>query len=503
MNARPLIKLLTMKPPLLLPLLIALAVSPLHAAIIIDDAPQDVPAPAVKPIDVPKPKDATATSGNKGALLTDTMRFVNNDSLHGSFLGYEKEGNVRWKSPESKDPIVFQATNLTEIKLDSHKPPASATPATHAILLTNNDEIPGNLVSMDDKVLTLDTWYAGKLLIPRDMVRTITPLKTSSSILYQGPTSLDGWTPGPRFNNAVAWAYRDGSLISTNYGMIGRDVKLPSLASVDLDVMSRGNSQLCISLYSDRADNGNMTNCYMFQINGSYISLQRLTPNGQNNFGGEQLQLPGNVMLHDKMHIGIRMNKDTKTFWLYINGNMVKQWTDPAEFAGKGTSLIFMTQQQGGYTRISNIKVSTWDGEIESNHTAGEKAKEDNIKMENQDKVSGKLKSIADGKALFTSSYADLTVPLDRIEEINMSSEGADQAKRNAGDIRAYFADRGSITMQLESWDEKQATATSPNFGKATFSPDAFQRLQFNLNRQPPADDSPDPSPAGVVDGDQ
>ena len=105
--------------------------------------------------------------------------------------------------------------------------------------------------------------------------------------------------------------------------------------------------------------------------------------------------------------------------------------------------------------------------------------------MENQDKVSGKLKSIEDGKALFTSSYADLTVPLDRIEEINMSSEGADQAKRNAGDIRAFFADRGSITMQLESWDSKQATATSPNFGKATFSSDAFLRLQFNLNRQP------------------
>jgi len=501
MNVRPLTTSLIMKHPILLCLLVALGTPFLHAAIIIDDAPQDVPAPAVKPITVPKPTDA-APAGDRTAPATDTLRFGNNDSLHGLFLGYEKEGNVRWQSPESKDPIVFQATNLTEIKLDSHKTPPGATPPTHAILLTNNDELPGTLVSLDDKVLTLDTWYAGKLIIPRDMVRTITPLKTSLSVLYQGPTSLDGWTPGPRFNNATAWAYRDGALISTNYGIIGRDVKLPNLASVDLDVMSRGNSQLCVAIYSDRADNNNMTNCYMFQFNGSFISLQRLSQNGQNNFG-EQVQLPGNTMLRDRMHIGIRVNKDTKTFWLYVNGNMVKQWTDPAEFAGKGTSLMFMTQQQGGYTRISNIKVSAWDGEVDSAHTASAKAKEDNIKMENSDKVSGKLKSIADGKAIFASSYADLTVPLDRIEEINMSSEGADQAKRTAGDIRAFFADRGSITMQLESWDSKQATATSPNFGKATFSPDAFQRLQFNLNRQPPSEDSADLSPAATVDGEQ
>ena len=95
------------------------------------------------------------------------------------------------------------------------------------------------------------------------------------------------------------------------------------------------------------------------------------------------------------------------------------------------------------------------------------------------------MKSIRDGQAQFASSYADLTIPLDRVEEISLSSEGADQAKRNAGDVRAFFASRGSVTMQLEKWDNKEATASSPNFGHASFSPDAFQRIQFNLDKQP------------------
>ena len=53
------------------------------------------------------------------------------------------------------------------------------------------------------------------------------------------------------------------------------------------------------------------------------------------------------------------------------------------------------------------------------------------------------------------------------------------------------FADRGSMTMQLQSWDDKHVTASSPNFGNAVFSPDAFQRIQFNLGQQQtPSDDS-------------
>jgi len=480
-----------MKHPLFACLLAMLAANIVRAGIVLDDAPQDA-APA-KSIDVPKPKDGSTTPDKSAAALSDTLRFVNNDALHGSFLGYDKDAGIRWQSLESKDPIVFQTANLTEIKLDSHKVPANVAPPTHAIMLTNNDELPGVLVSLDDKALSLDTWYAGKLSIPRAMIKSITPLKTSANVLYQGPTSMDGWVIGQRGNGAKTWSYKDGALISTNYGMIGRDVKLPSLASVDFDLVCRGNSQMSVCLYSDRLDN--MSNCYMFQISSGYIYLQRFTPEGSNNFG-EQAQLRGEMMRKAQTHISIRVNKDTKTFWLFINGALLKQWTDPAEFAGKGGSLIFMSQP-GMFTKVSNIVVSAWDGQVEGVRPAGAKSKEDFIKMENQDKVSGKLKSIENGKAMFTSSYADLTIPLERIQEITMSGEGADQAKRNASDVRATFIGRGSITMQLDSWDAKQAAASSPNFGKATFSPDAFQKLQFNLNRQPSAGD-----PAADVMGD-
>ncbi len=46
--------------------------------------------------------------------------------------------------------------------------------------------------------------------------------------------------------------------------------------------------------------------------------------------------------------------------------------------------------------------------------------------------------------------------------------------------------------MQLIHWDSKTCTGSSPNFGNATFSPDAFARILFNLSAQPQNNDSED-----------
>lgn len=492
MNAR----LHIMKPIHLCCLLLALGAVAARAGIVLEDTPQDSAPAATPAVAVPKPGEPASA---EKSTQPDLLRFANKDTLHGTFLAFDKDG-VHWKSLESKDPIVFQTTDVTEVKLDSHRPPANAAQPAQAVTLTNDDELPGTLVSMDDKTLVLDTWYAGKITIPRAMVKGITPLKTGGSTLYEGPTGMEGWTLGNNGNRAKSWSYRDGSLIATSFGTIGRDMKLPDSASIAFDLVSRGQNQLSVCIYCDQVEN--IGNCYMFMINANYIYLQRYSRNGMNMVGQEQpVQLRGNMMRSDKLHIDIKVNKATKTIWLYVNGTMLKQWTDPGEFAGTGTKVIF-SSQQGMYARISNIKVSQWDGKVEDT-AAGDtvKSKEDSIKMANSDRVSGKLKSIADGKAIFASSYADLTIPLDRIEQIDMSTEGADQPKKNANDVRAYFADRGSVTMELQSWDDKKVTASSPNFGTAVFSPDAFQRLQFNLGQQAASDDETDVD-AGAGDDD-
>jgi len=105
------------------------------------------------------------------------------------------------------------------------------------------------------------------------------------------------------------------------------------------------------------------------------------------------------------------------------------------------------------------------------------------------------LESIQDGKAKFSSDYAELTIPLERIDEVDLANANAGDAKATPTDVRAWLPDGGNVTMQLTQWDAKTCTGTSPNFGTATFSPDAFARIEFNLQapeRSTPDTDNPD-----------
>ena len=239
-------------------------------------------------------------------------------------------------------------------------------------------------------------------------------------------------------------------------------------------------------------------NCYMLQISSGYIEMQRYSRNGgTNDLGSSQLQ---NIMRRDKSHIELLTNKEKKSIWLSINGKVVKEWTDPAEFNGAGTSLVFSCQP-GTYVKISNIKVSKWDGKFDDTSNNAQKSTDDTVLLANEDKLTGHLVSIQDGKAKFSSSYADLEVPLDRIDQMELSTAKSEVAKPSPGDIKACFPDGGSVTMQLLQWDAKACTGTSPNFGKATFSPDAFEKLLFNLQQQQNnSDDDSIPDAANVPD---
>jgi hypothetical protein len=461
-----------------------LAATPAWARIVVDDdAPE--PAPQKTGIQVPGPNDAGNDTGKSGsAPVEDTLSFLNRDQLHGILLAIDGDTGLHWQSPEARDPIIFKTAQISQIKLDSHKPPAAAQSAQR-IGLTNGDEFPGNIVSLDDKTLVLDTWYAGRLSIPRAMLRRITPVSGANSSLYEGPTGLDGWTIG-RMGGGRAWSFRDGALIGTSYGTIGRDVKLPGMSSVQFDLVLRGNSPFSIGLYADHAEN--FGNGYMLQLSNGYTELQRYSRNvGSNDLGSTQLQ---NIMRHDKSHIELRASKEKKSIWLLVDDKMVKEWTDPAEFNGDGTYLTFSCQP-GTYVKISNIKVSQWDGKFDDS-SPNQKTGDDSVQLANEDKVSGHLESIQDGKARLSSAYAELNIPLERVDQIDLSTAHSDQAKPAASDVRAYFPEGGSVTMQLTQWDAKGCTGSSPNFGTASFSPDAFAKILFNLPAQQQNDDSDD-----------
>jgi hypothetical protein len=177
------------------------------------------------------------------------------------------------------------------------------------------------------------------------------------------------------------------------------------------------------------------------------------------------------------------VNKEQRAIALLVDGHLAQQWRDPAEFAGKGTGVVFYPQG-GGMVRISNIRITEWDGRIEEGGGTATKTKEDTIKLANNDKVSGTLQTIQDKKIAFATSYATLDIPMERVQEIELAGAKSEIIKPSVGDLRLYFADRGSVTVRLDRWDRTQVTGTTSSCGKVKFSPAAFQLIQFNPDKE-------------------
>ncbi|MFQ3671258.1 MAG: hypothetical protein SNJ84_07350, partial [Verrucomicrobiia bacterium] len=348
------------------------------------------------------------------------------------------------------------------------------------VRLANGNEVPGVVMSMDQDNLVLNTWFAGTLTVPRKHVVSLRPVRTGN-LLYEGPVSMEEWTTG-RGGQGRGWRFRDGALVSSRPGLIGRDMKLPDQARIDFELSWMGNLGLLISLYAPNIESYS-SNCYLLQMNSGYIYLNRSSNRGgQNNLGQTQVD---ELSRRNKARIGLRISKEQKTVALLIDGVLVKQWRDPGDFAGTGGGLAFYAQGQGSMT-ITRLQVAEWDGRMDDSgpsETGG--PEQDIISLVNRDKVSGSIQKIADGQLHLTSAFAPLTIPLERLDRVELAGATAEGLRDDDNNmVRIGLPHEGVVVVKLDRMTRERAAVTSPIFGKAEFKPESFRLIEFNLKRE-------------------
>ena len=120
-----------------------------------------------------------------------------------------------------------------------------------------------------------------------------------------------------------------------------------------------------------------------------------------------------------------------------------------------------------------------WDGEYEEKVGQPLTTKEDLAKLRNGDRVPGVLEGIKEGKVTVNAGNPPLEIPLSRVKQIELGARNFTAEQPAKGSVRAFFHRGGSITFQLEKWDETSVIGTSPELGKVTFNPLAFSRVVF------------------------
>lgn len=444
-----------------------------------------------------KASDATP-SGAKIAISSvnksprDTILFSNGDILYGVLDGIEPETSLRWRHPDALDVIEFAPESVAGIEFGFRPQPLFHRKDLCRVQLADEDAFEGNLLECDAEKLILETWYAGRIVVPRSVVRLITPKPNEPPPIFEGPSGPEDWTFGKvrgGIPNAGEWNYKSGAFFATKSASIARDVKLPDVASIQFDLAWKGMLYVAIALYTDYLEPVSLQTkeseppfggFYSLQLSSYTVNLIPVTQTDPLRYLG-QTSVP-TFSQKNRAHIDVRVNKAKRTTTLMVDGALVKQWIDTDRFVGDGTGLRFVHQGQGAI-KLNNIKVSTWDGQFEEKLSSRPNRSEDLLTLRNGDKVSGKVESIQNGELKLTASDGAVTkITLDRVKFVEMAAIEIPQVTHGSGNVKATFRNGGTITFRLEKWTSAEVIGTSSSFGRITFHPSAFDRMDISFS---------------------
>lgn len=434
-----------------------------------------------------RPDAVTTNTAAPVRITQEQILFRNGDILAGSLRGISP-ANIVWQHPDAATPIELDKTHLSEVQLKAEPRGASGTPNDCVVQLTNGDQLDAELISLTESNLNVRTWFAGELTIPRSMLAAINPSGPSRSTIFSGPTTIEGWTPGQ--TNALhpgsgKWIYRNGAFYASKSASLARDVKLPDVSSLSFDMTWKGYFQMAIALYTDRLQPVSLANkeaepnfggFYSLQLNTFSANLLPITHKDPIRYLGQASMLA--LSQKNSAHFDIRTHKHKKTIALLVNGELVKEWSDPAPFAGAGTAIRFVHQGQG-LIKIENLVVAEWDGTYEEKNAPAPPQDQDLARLRNGDRVLGAVSKIENGQLTITRPEGKMDFPLARAKRIEFALRRRATTPNDSSTLRAHFPRGGSLTLSVDEWTAEGFRASSPAFGPAKIHPHAFSRLEF------------------------
>jgi hypothetical protein len=412
----------------------------------------------------------------------DLLQFLDGSALHGQVTAMNTNVGVRLQYPDASQPISFLPNHLDAIRFaNTEALPTSGETGNCHFRFFNGDEVFGVLNSMDDQQLEINAWFGSVLKIPRAAVQSITFLSRNYRVLYEGPTSIEGWTASGLPGGATTWVYRDGAFIGSA-GTLGRKFGLTNSCTIEFDLVCKAQFlSLMLSIYTDTLDRLDFGNDgYIFTFSQENAQLRR----AQRGMAPIDLgtAMLANAEKKERVHITIHANKEDATITLLADNHIVKRWKDNNGFAGKGSGILF--ENIGGQqVRVSGIRISSWQGRFEPDTNPLVQTNADSIAFANRDRARGKINSVKNGKISLVAGTNTLEVPMERVRQITFAPSGNTHQQRGPWEVRAYFLRGGMISFRLENWGEDKVAGRSDIFGPLSFQTRTVRELEFNLDK--------------------
>lgn len=420
------------------------------------------------------------------------VRFANGDQLAGRIAALDPS-TLTWDSPVFDKPAPFYLRQVVDLTLPADAPEVKADHEA-TVTLTRGDSVRGQLVAVNDRVVALDTWYAGRLEFNRLMVESVR-IDGQSNLLFRGPSGIEGWTQA---EGGKAWSYSHLAFVSKGSGSIARDDLLPEECIVTFDAAWKGDSfGLKLVLFSDDINSETPSSGYEMSFQRGSVYLRNCRT--QSFLGSAH---SGALAERDRVSIEVRASRKTGKVCLFINKRIVEVWSDPDAARGRFGKALHFVSQNPMPLRISRIGVAPWDGVVtevpeprigmmrqfglqgipEAPKPAAKPGPaEGRMELANGDSIPGEVLSIENGLIAVKTPLGEVKLPVGRLRTIALPKVEREEAIRRNGDVRAWFPDGGYLTFRLDAAADGTITGSSQNFGTATFKLAAFNRIEFNV----------------------
>lgn len=407
----------------------------------------------------------------------DILRLVNGDVLHGTLVSASADEGVMWRRTDASADIVFHFGEVRGVVRQTRQP-AERNAAGATVLLTNGDIFPGVPVSLSESALALDTTYAGRVTLRRNMLAALYPRGCGATV-YKGPGSLAEWTT----SSTTTWHCERGRLVAGQSGTIARNVDLPDSATIEFTVHWKGYSypQFRFAFFADdlRSYSGN---CYAIRPSSTYIRLYRYAGGSSTTF---ESAIYRGFAGKSKARFTLLVRRKDASVALLLDDKFLKRWVDTNGFAGRGDGVLFYAYRA---IEISDISIAEWDGKLPGARQKSELPDKDTIGLSNGDRFSGRLQGITDGQASIKTAYSSFNMPLKMIEYLRFSGTDAEVARRRRLDIRLEMKNGGVLTLGLKQLTAELVTGETENCEPLSISLGPVRWIDFHPHREGPVE---------------
>lgn len=465
-----------------------------------------VPAPASREesrsTSVPAPVEASV----------DVLFFLNGDRLTGHLRGIPSfAAGGRWAHASVSKEIEFKLDDVDVIRLAGGDPGPVRPSGDAAVLvaLRNGDTVSGRLLGLDAQSLALDTAYAGRLDLQRVEVAVIRPSGESGAVQWDGPPSLTEWKAVRGSDGQVGhWVDTgDGVKAVSRTAALGRlFAGLPVRFSLRLDISRPEGTDFTALLMADRLerlDAGGFDALAAGVDGDGAVTVMHLKADGEMesmDSGASAPVRPGGAV---RERVEIFCDRADGAFAFQINGRTVAQGHLPPESKRMGNGLIVGTDDGRGLI-LHDVRVAHWDGHLPSaSPTVPAPASADELRMLNNDRMSGRLDVITNGVVRFESAIGAFDVPLSRVSTLVVAGGTAASVPAPAAqEVRVKLGGDTRLTLRLDSLRDGMLRGHSPFAGDVQLKVPWIRRIECNLHRPRQTMDLPVPSPTDpAMDG--